>query len=168
MGEDNEINCGLRPSDCYLLRRLPRRHSHAGRQCFGRSHSRRPARRHLAVLDDDSSVKFSSSEMVSRLFKRVHIAGKSGHPCRDILLLDIHLPRVDGFRSCELFARMKTNCTQTPVLVLSASITPSDRLWAESFEHVHFVQKPVTLDCCNLTIGRQRLHAGLEVAVRFE
>ena len=72
-------------------------------------------------------------------------AGKSGNPCPDILLLDIHLPRVDGLEVLRAF-RANENCTQTPVLVLSTSIAPSDRLWAESFEHVHFVQKPVTLD----------------------
>ena len=75
----------------------------------------------------------------------VQNAGTSGNACPDILLLDIHLPRVDGLQVLRAF-RANENCTQTPVLVLSTSIAPSDRVWAESFEHVHFVQKPVTFD----------------------
>jgi len=77
--------------------------------------------------------------------RTVRLAGQTGHPCPDIFLLDIHLPRVDGLAVLRAF-RANENCTQTPVLILSTSLSPADQAWAESFERVQFLQKPVTLD----------------------
>ncbi len=75
----------------------------------------------------------------------VQSAGHHGQPCPDILLLDIHLPRIRGVEVLRAF-RANHNCRQTPVVVLSGLISPSDRLLVERFENVHVADKPVTFE----------------------
>jgi CheY-like chemotaxis protein len=62
----------------------------------------------------------------------------------DLLLLDMHLPKCDGedilkrLRSTELNA-------QTPVIVMTASASPRDRVTAEKHAAMHYFNKPSDL-----------------------
>jgi two-component system, chemotaxis family, response regulator Rcp1 len=80
-------------------------------------------------------------------------AGVSGQePCPDILILDLHLPKVDGPEVLRRF-RANTNCANTPVIVFSSSISPADRLAVETYDRVSFLRKPIDLDEY-LTVGQ--------------
>jgi CheY-like chemotaxis protein len=72
-------------------------------------------------------------------------AGIDDAPCPDLLILDLHLPKVDGPAVLRHF-RANDNCRNTPVFVLSSSVSPKDRSYVEAFEGVSFVQKPMGLD----------------------
>jgi DNA-binding response OmpR family regulator len=74
------------------------------------------------------------------------LAGTEGQaPCPDLLILDLGLPRVDGIEVLRAF-RANKNCTQTPVIVFTSSVSPQHRLVAEQFEGVRFVTKPLELE----------------------
>jgi CheY-like chemotaxis protein len=79
----------------------------------------------------------------------LRLAGIAGFdddaPCPDLLILDLHLPKVDGPAVLRRF-RANDNCVKTPVIVFSSSISPKERSYVEAFSGVSFVQKPMGLD----------------------
>ena len=59
----------------------------------------------------------------------------------DLLLLDIKMPRVDGF---ELLARLRADpAPQAPVIILSGSGLASDRARADALGALDYIQKAV-------------------------
>ena len=75
----------------------------------------------------------------------VRSAGNGDRPCPDLLIMDLHLPRVDGMQVLRAF-RENEHCRNTPVLVLTSSNSPADRDQAERFHGIHFMLKPFELD----------------------
>jgi CheY-like chemotaxis protein len=65
-------------------------------------------------------------------------------PCPDVLLLDINLPRIDGF---EVLRRVRASgkFKDVPVIVITSSDSPADRSEAARLGARYF-QKPVTYD----------------------
>lgn len=73
-------------------------------------------------------------------------AGSKDHaPCPDVFILDLGLPRIEGIDVLRAF-RSNSNCTDTPVVVFTASVRPTDQAIAEQFAGVRFVRKPMDLD----------------------
>ena len=56
----------------------------------------------------------------------VRMAKTDEHPCPDILLLDLNLPRADGLEVLREFRR-RPECAGIPVIVISSSNAPRDR-----------------------------------------
>lgn len=81
----------------------------------------------------------------------VQAVGQGTLPCPDLLILDLGLPRVDGMEVLQEF-RAHQHCKTTPVLVLTSSSSPAQRLRAERLAGVHFMEKPLELDAY-LSIG---------------
>ena len=71
--------------------------------------------------------------------------------CPKIILMDLHLPKVDGD---EILAclRASEKCGSTPVVVMTSSDSPGDRAIASRHSAMHYFRKPSTLDQF-LTIG---------------
>jgi DNA-binding response OmpR family regulator len=71
-------------------------------------------------------------------------------PCPQVLLLDLNLPKVDGF---DVLKRLRASdkCKDIPVLVMTSSDSPSDRSKVAGLGAGYF-RKPVTYDEF-LTIG---------------
>jgi CheY-like chemotaxis protein len=67
-----------------------------------------------------------------------------GTCCPDLLLLDLSLPKYDGWHVLE-YLRSSTRCAETPVIVMSSSGWPRDRQNAEKHAAVHYFQKPTSL-----------------------
>ena len=65
-------------------------------------------------------------------------------PCPHILLLDLNLPKIDGF---EVLRRIRASdkCKDLPVLVVTSSDSPADRSTARQLGAGYF-RKPVTYD----------------------
>ncbi len=65
-------------------------------------------------------------------------------PCPHLLLLDINLPKVDGF---EVLRRLRASdrCKKVPVLMISSSDSPSDRSQAAALGAGYF-RKPPSYD----------------------
>ena len=68
----------------------------------------------------------------------------SKHPCPDLLLLDMHLPKRDGNEVLK-HLRASARCAWTRVVVLTSSDAPSDRQSAEKNAAIHYFRKPSTL-----------------------
>ncbi|MCA1856568.1 response regulator [Massilia oculi] len=68
----------------------------------------------------------------------------AGRHCFDLLLLDIKMPRVDGF---ELMERLRERAAcRLPVIVLSGSTLFTDRARADALGAIEFVHKALDYD----------------------
>lgn len=111
---------------------------------------------HLRVLvaDDNAMARAMLAEMVRGMGWRVdvvaggeqavqHVCGPQA-PLYDIVLLDLHMPEVDGLQAAQ---RIRDGCTGAgPPLLVMATARDRDRLLEASTRGVvdHIVQKPVT------------------------
>jgi CheY-like chemotaxis protein len=66
-------------------------------------------------------------------------------PDLDLVLLDMHLPKSDGQHILKRL-RSTERLAQTPVIVLTASVSPHDEATAEKQAVRHYFRKPTTLD----------------------
>jgi len=63
----------------------------------------------------------------------------------DLLLLDVHLPKLDGEGVLKRLRSME-HCAQTPVIVMTASDAAEDHDMAEKHAAIHYFRKPDNLD----------------------
>jgi DNA-binding response OmpR family regulator len=68
----------------------------------------------------------------------------SDAPCPDVLLLDLNLPKIEGF---EVLRRLRAShkCKNIPVVVVSSSDSPGDRSEAANLGARYF-RKPVSYE----------------------
>ncbi len=80
----------------------------------------------------------------------------------ELILLDINMPRMDGFEFLERYAALPEaeRCDQTLIVMLSTSVLRADHERAEADPHVHaFISKPMeseTLGACVAACQRLR------------
>jgi CheY-like chemotaxis protein len=65
------------------------------------------------------------------------------NPCPDFILLDINMPRMNGWEFLSEYHKQITNCPSKIILV-SVSENPDDKLKAQSF-NISYIQKPLTI-----------------------
>lgn len=63
-------------------------------------------------------------------------------PCPDIFLLDLNLPRIDGWEVLREFRRHPA-CSTTPVIIMSSSDTPRDLEAADALDVTSYFAKPM-------------------------
>jgi CheY-like chemotaxis protein len=70
--------------------------------------------------------------------------GTPGVPCPDLVLLDLNLPKVDGAEILSAI-RMRSECSETPVIVITSSDAPSDKQRLENLGVTRYFRKPSDL-----------------------
>ena len=60
------------------------------------------------------------------------------------ILVDIHLPTMDGFEFINKFNELGLQKTQGQICLLSASLNPSHKIQSEKLD-VRFIEKPLTI-----------------------
>lgn len=88
-------------------------------------------------------------------------ADRSGHPWPDVVLLDLNMPRLNGFEVLQA-ARAERDWDALAIYVLSASNLPADVRRARALGADGYVLKPNRLD--DLIKFAGALHAWLEAA----
>jgi CheY-like chemotaxis protein len=90
----------------------------------------------------DVSVLIDGAEALSFIER---IQSNSRTPCPEVVLLDLHLPKHDGE---EILQRLRASkrCSQTPVIIMTASDSQEDHDTAERHAAVHYFTKPCNLD----------------------
>jgi DNA-binding response OmpR family regulator len=74
-----------------------------------------------------------------------HMGEPDSPPCPDLMLLDLNLPRLNGFEILTEF-RKHPLCARTPVIVVSSSDTPTERSRMAELGVVLYFKKPADLD----------------------
>jgi two-component system, chemotaxis family, response regulator Rcp1 len=118
--------------------------------------------RHLRVLlaEDNPGDVLLIEEALSMRFGRVEISvqedgeqmmdtigllesGRARRP--DVVLLDLNLPRITGNEVLEILRRSPV-CAQVPVIVITSSDSPRDRMAVASLGANHYFRKPIDYD----------------------
>ena len=73
------------------------------------------------------------------------IGNGQGTACPDVLLLDLNLPKADGFRVLEHF-RNNPSCSGKPVVIVTSSDAPRDRESAMRFGAARYFRKTSEID----------------------
>ncbi|EIT84834.1 two-component response regulator BceR [Fictibacillus macauensis ZFHKF-1] len=103
----------------------------------------------ILVVEDDASLFRKLQERLSQWsytvhgitnFERVYEEFKALQP--DLVILDIQLPKYDGFHWCRM---IRTHST-VPIIFLSSRDHPSDMIMSMQFGGDDFVQKPFHFD----------------------
>ena len=70
--------------------------------------------------------------------------------CPDLILLDINMPKIDGWEFMSEYSLISSNCYGTKVVMLTSSIDPSDKDRALNTAGVTaFKSKPLTPEMIN-------------------
>ena len=87
----------------------------------------------------------NGEDVINYLYHRGIYADETAYPDPDLLLLDINMPRKNGFEALKDI-RADANFANIPVVILSTSNRQDDRLKAEALNVDIFIVKPVTFD----------------------
>lgn len=84
-------------------------------------------------------------EALDYLFARGEYAGRDVTDCPEVVLLDLKLPRIDGF---EVLAEIRSNelTRRQPVVIFTSSDEQEDRIRGYDLGVNSFVRKPVDFD----------------------
>lgn len=128
------------------------------------------SRRILAIDDEEANVLLLRSVLEREGYRDIHTltdptaaAAAYAELAPDIVLLDLMMPRVDGFQLLEAFARHDRADEYRPVLVLTADTTLQARRRALALGAKDFVSKPFDVIEVALRIGNL-----LETRVLYE
>ena len=105
----------------------------------------------VLVVDDDESIVLLGSHVVSGLgmiplvaFDGPEAVAKARQLRPDLILLDINMPRMDGFRVIELLKADATTC-MVPIIVFSARKSDDDKVRALKLGADDYVIKPFNI-----------------------
>lgn len=111
----------------------------------------------ILIVDDSEVDRFICTEIIKRSMDNINVqVAMSGENALDviqqsgcvpdIILLDINMPRMDGFEFLEVFSKDLGN-TQTPVMMLTSSLFEDDVERAKQYNNVkEFISKPLLLE----------------------
>jgi DNA-binding response OmpR family regulator len=119
---------------------------------------------HILIVDDSVDQLRLLLEMLRSQNYRISVAfdGQQGYQRAeanppDLILMDVHMPRVDGYATCRLL-KANRHLMHIPVLFLSSASAVNERLQGFAAGAVDFVSKPFSAD---EVLARVKVHLEL-------
>ena len=128
----------------------------------------------ILIVDDELEVRNMIRWLLEQNFQNIFIeeaqegfiAGWKTHSFRpDLVVLDLMLPGLDGFRVCE-FIRKLPELKETKIIVISALVDPDVKKRVLDLGANDFLVKPFDLDVLGQKIGAQLNGSGKELLPR--
>ena len=98
-----------------------------------------------ARLENKIKVVMNGQEALDYLFRRGNYADRNAYPMPDLILLDLKLPRVDGF---EVLRQLKSTpiLKRLPVIILTSSKDEGDRALSYDIGANSYLVKPISFE----------------------
>jgi CheY-like chemotaxis protein len=101
---------------------------------------------HKAVPDVDVRIAGDGLEAVAYLEGRAPYDDRRTHPIPGLVILDLIMPRLDGFGVLGWIRAREDGTRRLPVVVLTSSVSPRDQKRALEMGASAFHTKPADLD----------------------
>lgn len=88
------------------------------------------------------TVVSDGEELLSYLVNALELDGQNSLPFPDVVLIDLNMPKLDGFKALELISQQEA-CSQLPLVVISSSSAPEDVNLAYELGADGFIDKNV-------------------------
>ena len=106
----------------------------------------------VLIVDDVETDRLLMGKAVGSLGHRIEYAADGDEAVLkakalkpDLVLLDIIMPKQDGFQTCRILKK-DTATAQIPVVMVTSKSAESDRFWAQKQGCDAYVTKPFTPD----------------------
>ncbi len=105
----------------------------------------------ILVVDDDTDVRRVFATVLRQRYEVVEVSGGAAaldalkETAFQLLVLDLHMPNVDGFAVLEQLSKMGPPNQDIPVIMVTADGTDSARARAQKSRGVYFLSKPVPI-----------------------
>ena len=86
------------------------------------------------------TVVSHGEELLNYLVDALKLDGENSLPFPDLVLIDLNMPKLDGFKALELISQQEA-CSQLPLVVISSSSTPDDVCLAYELGADGFIDK---------------------------
>jgi len=106
-----------------------------------------------ALKEADLSFEFTHLKDGDEAVDFIDAIAQSGKPQPDLVLLDLHLPKRNGWR---VLAAIRSNplLKLLPVVIFTSSSDPRDRALGENADHSIYIRKPSTIEEF-MAVGRE-------------
>ena len=104
---------------------------------------------HQIIIEDSEICKsIKVTQSATEALDYLAALGNTHHAWPDLILLDINMPRIDGWEFMEQYKTMDINCRDaTRVVMLTTSSNPRDREKAAHIPEItDFINKPLTVE----------------------
>lgn len=136
---------------------------------MGNQHVQRLKNIHILIIDDQPQEVEQLVVALQEQGARVTVASQSRKGIQlaqvfypDLILLDVHMPDLDGFAACRLLREMP-NCENTPVIFLTSAADVNDRVSGLTLGGADYILKPFSVD---EVIARAAVH--IQLALRYK
>jgi CheY-like chemotaxis protein/HPt (histidine-containing phosphotransfer) domain-containing protein len=112
----------------------------------------------VLVAEDDPVNQMVVNALLQNLGCEVTMTGHGEEAAReaeksehDIILMDLHMPHMDGFEAASL---LRKEGNETPIIALTANILPETPAACLDAGMNHYLSKPVTLEALQAALGQ--------------
>lgn len=129
------------------------------------------------LVDDDETTNYLNQTLLRRMAvsDQVLVAGNGQEAldlllahceqptsltCPALILLDVKMPRMNGFEFLQAYAQRPTRQNPTVVIMLTTSLNPHDVAHMQGLPIAGFLTKPLTRDKVNQVLQQHFDHTG--------
>mmetsp|Transcript_38447 Transcript_38447/g.121550 ORF Transcript_38447/g.121550 Transcript_38447/m.121550 type:complete len:2337 (+) Transcript_38447:153-7163(+) len=109
----------------------------------------------VLLAEDTPANQMATKRLMEKQGVRIHVVENGGDAVKlmektnyDFILMDLHMPIMDGVTATKEIRRMKSPYGEVPVIGLTADLTENERMLADDAGFTEIILKPLSIDTC--------------------